>query len=303
MCVRNGGYFPRMNSRGNPLTLVASQPDNTNSLKSGLYSQRIRSQREQALLEDLRLSPVEEVLGEVLVQELASLIVLAELLDNDLAQHGVSNRRGEARRQVGQRLRVSKQIESLSVSVQLNLERRLIGGEGGPIDEMSTNDGGRLARWAEIRRIALGGAFGVPPSAQIKAIELFLTMVKPRQPSPLDALTDEQLDAVLATTDERQEPEPEKSDPVDQGKPERERCLLVLHQIASGKRSDARSADRIAATKFLERLCPPERNPIWEHLEGMTDEELDREYEEWLPWINDFAERNRELMQRIEEDE
>ena len=100
-----------MNPVGNPSTLVASHPGNKNSLRHGVYSPRALSDEALRYAEAVRESGHTCPLDDIAAQEIGSLLALIEAIDADLAQRGVSDKRGGTRHMVEMRVRASGRLE------------------------------------------------------------------------------------------------------------------------------------------------------------------------------------------------
>jgi hypothetical protein len=100
-----------MNRRGNPRTLRAAQPDNLNALRSGVYSSRARSEREQEIERLLMDLPFAVPIDEIGAHEVASLLAINEAADADLALRGLTGKGGEVRTLVDYRIRLSGRLE------------------------------------------------------------------------------------------------------------------------------------------------------------------------------------------------
>jgi hypothetical protein len=286
-----------MNKKGNIANLIAAHRGNRNATKSGVYSERARSEKEEALVESLRSRPVGAVLSEMMMHDLCSLRTLGDLLGADVAQYGVTNRRGESRRQVGQWSSVLRQAQQLRSAIQLELERRWtqapdIGEEADVVGYEAHSE-----RYSELRAIALGERPDASVAAQIRAIKSLFEMRPPRAPNPAEALSDEELQAAVlasryerATSGSHGTAEPTEHEPSDH-----ERCRDVLHKIASGRRIDARATDRIAAIELLDKLSPPAVHFIRDEIAQMTPDEVDATARELEAWFETFEAENPDL--------
>jgi hypothetical protein len=107
--------------------LVAAHPDNTNALKSGVYSRTGKplegrvAELVTAIMEVGHANPLDELIA----AELAHQLALAERMDEDIEQRGiVKPRSGEARSIVDLRLRVSRRIQELLTALGLTPKAR-----------------------------------------------------------------------------------------------------------------------------------------------------------------------------------
>jgi len=114
-----------MNRRGTPCNLIPKHSANRNAVKAGIYSTALREERAQDLRRELSAKPCGEVLSEILLQELAAMLVLRDALDGFLAQHGVESRQRGPLRQVDQRLSVEKKIEKLTDRMKEELHKAM----------------------------------------------------------------------------------------------------------------------------------------------------------------------------------
>jgi hypothetical protein len=100
-----------MNRKGNPRTLRASQPQNLNALRSGVYSQRARTPREQEIKNELLEAQVATPIDAIGAAEIASILAIIEAADSDLAERGIVKKNGEPRSLLEYRLRYSNRLE------------------------------------------------------------------------------------------------------------------------------------------------------------------------------------------------
>ncbi len=144
-----------MNRRGNPETLVASQPGNKNALRSGVYSPNALAPRVHQIEAAIAERRVDEVLRDISRREVAALAALGEAMDADLAANGLIGRRGEPRRMIEHRLR-------LNAKLQQTIERfALIHEAEQPGDKVATGTPDprptyHLTAMAEVHKVAPG---------------------------------------------------------------------------------------------------------------------------------------------------
>jgi len=280
-----------MNENGHPETLIGSHPANQNAVKAGVYSERVRRAKEDETRQRLRTLPADQMATEELFEEHVRLRALRDLLDADLKKYGVSNRRGDARRQVGQRLRLADKIERSISQMRAELERV----PDGEPEADAGSDEARLARFSELRAMAFGECSDVSCRDQIAAIKELASMPAPPRPNPAAALTDEELDAEIKAWIDGEtlcedagstQVDDEVTAPASSELSDRDRCIAELHKIAIGRRHSARPRDRIDAIRLLRTWCPSTRDVIREELAGMSQDEVDakvrEEYEWWL---------------------
>lgn len=112
-----------MNERGNPESLVASQPGNLNAAKQGVHSPRLIQARAAEIASELtqsfEFSPAERLA----VQEAARCIAILEAIDRDLDQRGLVDKEGTPRYLLNHRARISRQLEQWLEKVSAAIER------------------------------------------------------------------------------------------------------------------------------------------------------------------------------------
>jgi hypothetical protein len=138
-----------MNKRGNPKSLVASQPGNLNAVKQGVHSPRLIRARAaeiaSELTESFEFSPAERLA----VHEAARCIAILEAIDRDLDQRGLIDRTGQPRYLLTYRSRTSRQLADWLDRVSAAIERQT------PTEEASAR--GDFPDYVRaLRRIALG---------------------------------------------------------------------------------------------------------------------------------------------------
>jgi hypothetical protein len=138
-----------MNKRGNPTTLVASQPGNLNAVKQGVHSPRLIQARAaeiaSELAESFEFSPAERLA----VHETSRCIAILEAIDRDLDQRGLVDRTGQPRYLLSHRSRTSRQLADWLDKVAEAIERQT------PTEPTSTR--GDFPDYVRaLQRIALG---------------------------------------------------------------------------------------------------------------------------------------------------
>jgi hypothetical protein len=112
-----------MNKRGNPESLVASQPGNLNAAKQGVHSPRLIQARAaeiaSELTESFEFSPAERLAA----HEAARCIAILEAIDRDLDQRGLVDKDGAPRYLLNHRSRTSRQLEQWLEKVSAAIER------------------------------------------------------------------------------------------------------------------------------------------------------------------------------------
>lgn len=101
-----------VNRTGHPPTLRASQPGNTNRLRHGVWSadRQALEPRAREIAERILEAPHTVELDEIGAAEIGKLEALIEAIDSDLAERGLTNKRGDARSLVDLRLRASRRL-------------------------------------------------------------------------------------------------------------------------------------------------------------------------------------------------
>ena len=100
-----------MNKQGHPSTLQSQQVGNTNAVRSGVYSERLVAPRAQEIAEALLDTPHRTPLDQIGAEEIGRLIAIIERIDADLAERGLTDKRGGARSLVEMRCRYSTRLE------------------------------------------------------------------------------------------------------------------------------------------------------------------------------------------------
>jgi hypothetical protein len=112
-----------MNKRGNPRSLVASQPGNLNALKHGVHSPLLIQARAAEIASELtqsfEFSPAERLAA----HEAARCIAILEAIDRELDQRGLVDREGRPRYLLNHRSRTSRQLEHWLEKVSAAIER------------------------------------------------------------------------------------------------------------------------------------------------------------------------------------
>lgn len=91
-----GGILNRMNIKGNPSTLVASHPGNTNAVKYGVHSPRFLQSRATEIVAHLTESFEFSVVQRIAVEQVGRFVAILEAIDRDLDERGLVDKRGEA---------------------------------------------------------------------------------------------------------------------------------------------------------------------------------------------------------------
>jgi len=100
-----------MNSKGQKQNLVARQTGNTNAVRHGAHSRRVLAPRTREVADALLELPHVKPIDRIGAEELGGMVAVAEALDRDIAEHGVTDAKGRVRSVVALRIRVSGRIE------------------------------------------------------------------------------------------------------------------------------------------------------------------------------------------------
>lgn len=138
-----------MNRNGNPSTLVASHPGNTNAAKYGVYSPRLIEPRAAEIAAELTCAFEFSIAQRIAVEQVARCIAILEAIDRDLDEGGVVDKRGEPRSLLNYRSRISRQLDLWLSKIAPSIERQTA-------DKQAPSHPGRSDYVAELQRIALG---------------------------------------------------------------------------------------------------------------------------------------------------
>jgi hypothetical protein len=163
-----------MNKNGNPRTLVASHPGNTNAAKYGVYSQRLIQPRAAEIVELIESFDF-AVTQRLAVGEVARLVAIIEAIDRDLDERGLVDKRGEARSLLNHRSRMSRQLYRWLAEIAPSIERQSAGERA---------DVGRSEYVHELQWIALGKDARASAHDRVSAIKELLNAEAPLQPQP-----------------------------------------------------------------------------------------------------------------------
>jgi len=162
------GILHYVNKNGNPGTLVASHPRNTNAARYGVYSARLSEARateiEQSLVQSLEFSATERIA----VHQLASCMATLEAINRDIDERGLVDKRGEARSLLNHRARISRELERWLDKVSPAIDRQT--------SDVRQQPAGRADYIRELERIAFGDDSTVRPRDQLTAINMFLEL-------------------------------------------------------------------------------------------------------------------------------
>jgi hypothetical protein len=150
-----------VNSKGHKPTLVARHEGNTNAVKFGVYSDRLLDARASEMASELDKSGTLGLIGNVAVHEVTRCAALLEAIDQDLAERGVVDKKGNARSLLDRRLRVSTRLERWLDRVHSAAESEPLRAE-------------RADYIRELQRIALGRDRAARPHDRLNAIKQLL---------------------------------------------------------------------------------------------------------------------------------
>jgi len=161
------GILHYVNKNGNPGTLVASHPGNTNAARHGAYSARLNEERaseiEQSLLQLAEFSATQRFA----IRQIASYKAILEAIDRDLAERGLLNKRGEASSLLNYRARISRQLERLLDKVSPAIDRQ---------SSDKRQPAGRAEYIRELEWIGLGGDLTASSRDRVSALNTLLKL-------------------------------------------------------------------------------------------------------------------------------
>ena len=117
-------YSPSMNPDGNPGSLVAAHPGNTNAAKYGVYSPRLADRRAAEIVAELTQSYEFSATQLIWLFEFARCTHILESIDLDLAERGVVDKHGEPRTLLNHRSRIVKQQDHWFSKIAPTMERQ-----------------------------------------------------------------------------------------------------------------------------------------------------------------------------------
>jgi hypothetical protein len=124
-----GGILLPVNKNGNPGTLVAAHPSNTNAARYGVYSPRLASPRlveprareiEAELLEAFEFTATQRIA----VHEVARCMAILDAIDRDLDERGLVDRGGKSRSILNHRARISRQLDHWLAKISPAIDRQ-----------------------------------------------------------------------------------------------------------------------------------------------------------------------------------
>jgi hypothetical protein len=165
-CTAPEGLLSGMNTNGNPGTLVASHPGNTNAVKHGVHSASFIQPRAAEVAVHLNESFDFTDAQRVDVEQAARCIAIIEAIDRDLDERGLVGKRGEVRSILAYRSRISRELERWLAKLAPTMER-----QSGDLPDV-----GRDAYVTELQLIATGQDSTASARDRIFAIKELLTL-------------------------------------------------------------------------------------------------------------------------------
>jgi hypothetical protein len=230
---------------------------------------------------------VEVAIADALREQLLGLLSLRDLLDLDVQERGVSTGKAGSRRQVAQRVTVSRELVRLADRIRAEFRR-------------AQSAVAPLRPWDVARDVAFDPS--QRPGDAIMAIEHLLTHTAPPPrksreelefQAKVGAMSLEEIEAILEEHDASQlETErdldpaacaPGNDEPSTDVEALRAGCLEILQRIGDGVDPRATPRDRMRAAELRERHLPLANvDPFSELMESWTDDELERELHDLL---------------------
>lgn len=99
-----------MNHVGHPQTLKASHPDNTNNLRHGAYSPRLREPHAQEIAEAIMAEPHSAPIDTLGAVEIGRLEALIEALDAEIERLGLGSKGPKVGTLLEMRLRATRRL-------------------------------------------------------------------------------------------------------------------------------------------------------------------------------------------------
>lgn len=164
-----------MNKNGNPGTLVASHPGNTNAVKHGVYSERQIQSRAAQIVTELIESFDFSVAQRLAVGEVARSTAILEAIDRELDDAGLTNKRGEAHSLLNHRARISRQMHRWLSDLAPSIERQSAGG---------LEEAGRVEFVRELKWIGSGKDTTASAHDRVAAIRELLKTEAPSTTKP-----------------------------------------------------------------------------------------------------------------------
>jgi hypothetical protein len=192
-----GGILILMNRNGNPGSLVASHPGNTNAVKHGVHSLRLIEPRAAEIVAQLTQSFDFSVAQRVAVEQVARCSAILEALDRDLDEHGLIDKRGEPRYLLNHRSRISRQLDLWLSKIAPSIERQTA-------DAKTASNPGRSDYIAELQRIALGQDTTASARDRVSALKELVEIDS--APGPVSVIHMHVPDDILARIQKRRRP-------------------------------------------------------------------------------------------------
>jgi hypothetical protein len=159
-------FNSHMNMNGNPATLVAAHPGNTNAMKYGVYSPRAIQRRADEISARLTASFKFSVAQRIAVEQMARCVAILEAVDRDLDERGLVDKRGQARSLLNHRSRISRQLDHWLSKITPTLDRQSAG--------ESATSAGRSDYVRELQWIGLGNDSSASAHDRVSALRELL---------------------------------------------------------------------------------------------------------------------------------
>jgi hypothetical protein len=187
-----------MNKNGNPASLVASHPGNTNAAKYGVYSPRLTEPRAAEIVAELSQQFEFSVTELIALAEFARCTAVLEAIDRDLFERGVVDKRGEARSLLSHRSRIVRELDHWLSKIAPTMERQAA-------SEQDLGPPERSDYIRALQRIGLGYDTTASARDQVQALGKLLEIDS--QPGPISTVVfqvpDDLARKVRAVPDER----------------------------------------------------------------------------------------------------
>ena len=114
LCPVPSGTTKDMNANGNPGTLTAAHPGNTNAVRYGVYSPRFIERGAAEIVAQLTESLEFSAAQRIAVEQVGRCIAILENIDRDLSERGVTDKRGQPRSLLNYRSRSPRELDQVA---------------------------------------------------------------------------------------------------------------------------------------------------------------------------------------------
>ncbi len=152
-----------MNTNGNPGTLVAAHPGNTNAVKYGVHSTRLQQPMIAEIVARLAGAYEFSVAERIAVEQVARSVATLEAIDRDLDERGLVDKHGEARSLLKYRSRISRELDRWLTKIAPSMERQDAAGQLVSVGEPEYV--------LELQRIGLGRDTTASPRDRVSALK------------------------------------------------------------------------------------------------------------------------------------